>query len=195
MARKRFLLFHCGNPLLRVYRLQVNRWYKIRLQVSKLKGIFQTYSGRNNFQPSNLQPLKAKTLFFLLFLCSFFLTQCFAGGFLGAGMLPILAHSPATVTVVQSSPSPNTLVEQGKALYDAGKFSSAAAVLQQAVATFKTQGDVLKTAMTLSNLSLTYQQLGLWSEAQQAIADSLKLLQSGENTSNLPKGGTSERSG
>jgi tetratricopeptide (TPR) repeat protein len=74
-------------------------------------------------------------------------------------------------------------VEQGKALYDAGKFSSAAAVLQQAVATFKTQGDVLKTAMTLSNLSLTYQQLGLWSEAQQAIADSLKLLQSGENSS------------
>jgi CHAT domain-containing protein len=49
--------------------------------------------------------------------------------------------------------------------------------------------------MTLSNLSLTYQQLGLWSEAQQAIADSLKLLQSGENASNLPKGGTSERSG
>lgn len=113
---------------------------------------------------------------------------------MGAGMLPVLAHIPAAVTIVQGSPSPNTLVEQSKALYDAGKFSEAAAVLQQAVATFKTQGDVLKTAMTLSNLSLTYQQLGLWSEAQQAIADSLKLLQSGENVSNLPKGGTSERS-
>jgi tetratricopeptide (TPR) repeat protein len=68
----------------------------------------------------------------------------------------------------------------------------AAEVLQQAAIAFKTEGDVLREAMTLSNLSLAYQQLGLWSEAQQAIASSLNLLKSQENVSNSPKGETLE---
>ncbi|MCC5606529.1 CHAT domain-containing protein [Nostoc sp. CHAB 5834] len=75
-----------------------------------------------------------------------------------------------------------SVVEQGKILYDTGQFTEAAKVLQQAAAGFKTSKDGLQEAMTLSNLSLVYQQLGLWAEAQEAIAQSLKLLQSGENT-------------
>ena len=75
-----------------------------------------------------------------------------------------------------------SVVEQGKILYDTGQFTEAVKVLQQAAAGFKTSKDGLQEAMTLSNLSLAYQQLGLWAEAQEAIAQSLKLLQSGENT-------------
>ena len=113
--------------------------------------------------------------------------------FLGTGILPVFAQSPAGVTVVQGSPSPKTLVEQGKALYEAGKFSEAATVLQQAATAFQTEGDVLKTAMTLSNLSLAYQQLGLWSKAEQALSESLQLLQSRGNVGNSSHEGTSER--
>jgi tetratricopeptide (TPR) repeat protein len=91
-------------------------------------------------------------------------------------------------------PSTSQLLQQGRELYEQGQFSEAAVVLQQAAAAFKQEGDGLRQAMTLSNLSLTYQQLGLWSEAEQAITDSLNLLQAGENIRNVPKEGTSDRS-
>ncbi|MEH2072574.1 MAG: CHAT domain-containing protein [Nostoc sp.] len=74
-----------------------------------------------------------------------------------------------------------SLVEQGKIFYDTGEFAEAAKVLQQAAAAFRASRDELNEAMTLSNLCLAYQQLGLWAEAEEAIAQSLKLLQS-ENT-------------
>jgi len=75
-----------------------------------------------------------------------------------------------------------SVVEQGKILYDTGQFTEAVKVLQQAAAEFKSSRDGLQEAMTLSNLSFAYQQLGLWKEAEEAIAQSLKLLQSQENT-------------
>ena len=102
------------------------------------------------------------------------------------------SQSPA-LSVVQDSANPQTLVEQGKAFYEGGKFSEAVRVLQQAAAAFKTQGDKLKEAMTLSNLALAYQQLGAWSEAEQALTESLNLLQSGETLSTTPQGKTTER--
>lgn len=91
---------------------------------------------------------------------------------------------------LKSGPSQTaSVVEQGKILYDKGQFTEAIKVLQQAAAAFKTSRDGLQEAMTLSNLSLAYQQLGLWAEAEEAIAQSLKLLQSRENT-----GSSGERS-
>jgi len=72
-------------------------------------------------------------------------------------------------------------MQQGKALYEAGEFAEAVKVLQQAVQIYQAQGDGLRQAMVLSNLSLAYQQLGLWSEATKAITDSLNLLHSERN--------------
>jgi tetratricopeptide (TPR) repeat protein len=54
-------------------------------------------------------------------------------------------------------------------------------VLQKAADAFKAKEDKLQLAMTLSNLALAYQQLGQWQQAQEAIAQSLKLLNS-QNT-------------
>lgn len=73
-------------------------------------------------------------------------------------------------------------LEQGKALYDAGRFAEAVQVLQQAVQEYRQSQDSVKLAITLSNLSLAYQQLGAWEQAEQAIAESLNLLKS----QNLP---------
>ncbi len=92
---------------------------------------------------------------------------------------PVFAKFPvksAVPNLPNNSATTANLVQQGKTLYDAGQFSEAVKVLQQAASDFKAQGDRLKQAMTLSNLSLAYQQLGLWSEATKAIADSLNLL-------------------
>ncbi|MEW6495716.1 MAG: CHAT domain-containing protein [Cyanobacteriota bacterium] len=122
---------------------------------------------------------QSKIIFSLLFIASFLLAQGFAW-LLDAKQLPVFAHSPAEVTVIQSFQNPTTLVQQGKALYDVGKFSEAASVLQQAADAFKAQGDKLRQAMTLSNLALAYQQLGSWAQAEQALTESLNLLKSGE---------------
>ncbi|BAZ21802.1 hypothetical protein NIES4073_26800 [Kalymmatonema gypsitolerans NIES-4073] len=88
---------------------------------------------------------------------------------LGSPVLAKLPPSPAPP--VSSSPQ-----QQGKVLYDAGRYTEAVQVLQQSVQQYRTQGDTLRLAATLSNLSLAYQQLGAWSEAKQAIAQSLNIL-------------------
>lgn len=68
------------------------------------------------------------------------------------------------------------LLERAKNLYDRKQYTEAVIVLQQAIQDYQTQGNSLKQALALSNLSSTYQQLGLWSEANRAINESLKLL-------------------
>jgi CHAT domain-containing protein len=70
------------------------------------------------------------------------------------------------------------VVEQGKADYDAGRFTEAVKMLQQAAAEFTGRGDYVNAAIAQINLSLAYQQLGKWREAEAAINSSLKLLTS-----------------
>ncbi|HBY80903.1 MAG TPA: hypothetical protein DEG47_28720, partial [Cyanobacteria bacterium UBA11148] len=79
-------------------------------------------------------------------------------------------HSPLP------TPHPITLVQAGKNHYDAGQFSEAIQVLQQAAQTYESTGDSLKQAQVLSLLSLSYQKLGQWEQAEQAINTSLSLL-------------------
>jgi CHAT domain-containing protein len=99
---------------------------------------------------------------------------------------PVLAKAPAVSSAVQnlaiSQGRTQELVQQGKTLYEVGQFAEAVNVLQQAAADFRANGDGLREAMTLSNLSLAYQQLGLWAEAEKAIAQSLNLLQNLDNS-------------
>ncbi len=105
--------------------------------------------------------------------------------FLCTVVSPVLAKAPTVNSAVQSllssTEQTQSLVQQGKTLYEAGQFAEAVKVLQQAAAGFKATGDGLSQAMTLSNLSFAYQQLGQWPQAEQAIAQSLNLLQSGRN--------------
>ncbi|MDF5740019.1 MULTISPECIES: CHAT domain-containing protein [unclassified Nostoc] len=74
------------------------------------------------------------------------------------------------------SPTSQQLVEQGESFYQAGRFAEAVTVLQQAIRIYQTQGDRFPKAAALTNLSLAYQQLGLWKEATGAINSSLELL-------------------
>jgi tetratricopeptide (TPR) repeat protein len=83
--------------------------------------------------------------------------------------------------------NPVQLVQQGKALYRSGKFTEAVAIWQQAASSFAGQGDRPNQAMALSNLSLTYQELGQWQEADLAINTSLSILKSQPQTNDLEK--------
>jgi CHAT domain-containing protein len=82
---------------------------------------------------------------------------------------PVVAKLP-------TSPTPSASLESGKILYDAGRYAEAVQLLQQAVDHYQQQGETLKLATTLGNLSLAYQQLGAWTEAKQAITKSLNIL-------------------
>ncbi len=74
-------------------------------------------------------------------------------------------------------------VEQGQESYQAGEFAGAATDWERAAERFAAQGDRINQAMALSNLSLTYQQLGQWQQAEQYLNDSLTLLRSQKNSS------------
>ena len=97
----------------------------------------------------------------------------------------LIATSPASPQTPDAISQPSRagdsqdLLQQGKALYAAGRLTEAAQILQQAAQAYQQQGDTLRQAMTLSNLALVYQKSGLLSEATQAIDDSLKLLDNG----------------
>lgn len=96
---------------------------------------------------------------------------------LGSPVLVLLPHTTdASLANISTSP-----LQQGKTLYDSGRFAEAIQVLQQAAQEYRQQQDELKLATTLSNLSLAYQQIGAWTEAQQAITESLQLLKGNQN--------------
>ena len=64
----------------------------------------------------------------------------------------------------------------GQSLYERANYQEAVEVLEQAVSTFQAQADKVGMAIALSNLSLTYQQLGRWQQAERAVVRSLDLL-------------------
>ncbi|AFY34500.1 CHAT domain-containing protein [Calothrix sp. PCC 7507] len=73
--------------------------------------------------------------------------------------------------------NPGDWLQEGKTLYDAGRFAEAIKVLQQAVDNYRSQGNKLRQAVGLSNLALAYQKLGLWQEADKTVRESLQLLE------------------
>ncbi len=89
----------------------------------------------------------------------------------------LLASSQSPIPNLTSLDSSLDLLEQAKKLYDGGRFTEAVNILKQAVEIYQNQGDTLKQAAVLSNLSLTYQELGWWEEAARAISASLNLLE------------------
>lgn len=97
---------------------------------------------------------------------------------LATGILPVIAQTHHSNSVVQSSASSNALVQEGKDLYDKGKYNEAIEKLQQVETDFDKSGDLLNQSMVLSNISLAYQQLGEWQKAERNITKGLNILNS-----------------
>ena len=89
---------------------------------------------------------------------------------------------PATAQETQASMqqgaaiSPTNLIEKGRSLYDAGRFSEAVKIWQNAAQNYAAQNDTLNQSLSLSYISLAHQELGLLPEAEQAINTSLNLI-------------------
>ncbi|NES23657.1 MAG: tetratricopeptide repeat protein, partial [Symploca sp. SIO3E6] len=79
--------------------------------------------------------LKKRKKLLILFLCSLCLTQSLA-----AEKIPVIAHTPAVLTIAQNS-NPATIVEQARTLYQQGQFQAALELLQQATDAFTAQED------------------------------------------------------
>ncbi len=96
---------------------------------------------------------------------------------------PAIAVTPSSksttlpFSALATTSTVNLLVQQSQALYEAGQFIETVQLLKKAANEFKANNDALNEAISLSNLSLAYQQLGQWQEATEAIAQSIKLLQ------------------
>jgi CHAT domain-containing protein len=75
-----------------------------------------------------------------------------------------------------STTNPEQLLEQGEALYQTGNLKKAIAILEQAAKIFQQENNNLGQAAALTNLSLIYQKLGNWEQANTVINQSLNLL-------------------
>jgi CHAT domain-containing protein/uncharacterized protein HemY len=115
---------------------------------------------------------------FLLALLSAFLCLIISPNL--ATVPPVNGVENRTSNIAQSE----NLVQQGKTFYEAGQFAQAIKVWHRAVDALKADKNELRLAMTLSNLSLAYQQLGQWEQAEDAIAQSLDLLETKSNLAN-----------
>ncbi len=104
-------------------------------------------------------------------------------------ILVCIVGTPVFANISQNiNQASQTKIAESQILYDSGRFADAVQVLQQALPEYQQQGDSLKQAVALSNLSLAYQQLGDWQEAQVAITKSLDLQgfkQEGKTQKNL----------
>lgn len=114
------------------------------------------------------------------------------GGFTGLGAtVRVEAAVPNAPAVELSSSNASQLVQDGLQRYQSGQFAAAVRVWKQAIEALAAQGDSpngvrgerIDRAMILSNLALAYHQLGQWTQANEAIAKSLQLLQSEGNVS------------
>lgn len=99
-------------------------------------------------------------------------------GLMSLGILPIVFFNNFTLTlgnyqpltdhnIVQNNAQDATaLFQQGKQYYTQGQYSQSAEFLQRAILGFSQQGDRVNQAIALSNLSLVFQQLGQWDQAE-----------------------------
>lgn len=97
--------------------------------------------------------------------------------------VPPILSATAQIPIIQAQQNTPQLVQQAKNFYRQRQFEGAANIWQQAAAAFAAKSDSLNQAMALSNLSLTYQQLGEWQQAKTAIGQSINLLQKLANSS------------
>ncbi len=95
---------------------------------------------------------------------------------------PILAQFSPGIPLSQNIPAATQLWQQGREAYENSQFAESVKIWQQAAQSYQSQGDSLNQAMVLSNLALAHQELGQLSEASEAIAKALKILETAPDT-------------
>ncbi len=92
------------------------------------------------------------------------------------GIAPLRAQSPLS----QPGSAASQPLQQGKQLYEAGRFFEAAALWEKAAKDYEAKGDFLNQALSLNYLASACQDLGEWERSRLAIEKSLNLLENQE---------------
>ncbi len=91
--------------------------------------------------------------------------------------------SPGLAQVTNIAQVPSLSVEQqARNSYAKGQFAEAVQLFQQAAQGYQAAKDPIRQALSLSNLSLCYQQLGQWDDANRAITESVDILNTIKDT-------------
>jgi CHAT domain-containing protein len=100
-------------------------------------------------------------------------------------MHPAQATSPIapSIAATQNSTDP---IDQGRQQYQAGNLNAAIVTWETAAQQFKQQSNPAQQALSLSYLSLAYQELSRWPDAAGAIGQSRQLLESNAKAANAP---------
>jgi CHAT domain-containing protein len=100
---------------------------------------------------------------------------------------PAQATRPVRISVPITATNPTTdPIDQGRQQYRAGELNAAIITWQQAAQQFKQQSNPAQQALSLSYLSLAYQELSRWPDATDAIGQSRQLLESHPKAANAP---------
>jgi CHAT domain-containing protein len=89
----------------------------------------------------------------------------------------LIVNLQLTQKLAPNSSDPKSQLNQGRNLFEVGRFAEAAELWEAASISFERQGDSINQAWSLSYLSLTYQNLGDWRKAESSITKSLNILQ------------------
>lgn len=121
--------------------------------------------------PQRLRLVRGRYWLALMSCCLVLLVQAgYATDRAGAATAPL-----AEIAQPLAAAAPQ-LLDRGRQHYEAGRFTEALAVWQQAATLYENQGDRLNQALSLSYLSLAAQALGDWPQAETSMATSLNLL-------------------
>ena len=110
----------------------------------------------------------------------------------GFAQVPNLSNSNKLIPLTKSTKSqiiaqnqsPLSIEQQARSHFSKGEFSQAVQLFQESVEKYAASGDTTRQALSLSNLSLSYQQLGQWNNATETITKAIDLLNNIENPTN-----------
>jgi len=98
---------------------------------------------------------------------------------------PAVAHQPkflASNSIEQQLDNPANLLQQGKNYYQAGQYTEAARVWQNALNVYQSEKEVINQVQVLNYLALAYKDLGKLTQAQTAIAQSINIIKTLKNS-------------
>jgi len=142
---------------------------------------------RQFFRLKRQSSLRQYAFFVILFGLTLFLVTTTAEELFAIAQTDNILHIENTTNRLNSQlpnvtlTNPTTPLEQGITAFEAGRFADAAQLWQQAAQEYEQKRDRLNQALSLSYLSLAYQHLGQVQEAEEAISQSLDLLQDRNN--------------
>ena len=79
--------------------------------------------------------------------------------------------------ITQANSSPSQLEQQAQQLYQEENFTEAIPLLQEAIANYEAENNLINQAIAWRNLALIYEKLGQWQQCEKALENSFSLIE------------------